>query len=221
MKHLLGKHLVLDASFYYSYLDNAMIRAPYTFNGLGMMYEGEWSQILAVQNLNYATIWGYQFGVRTSSAKRFSGLYTGHIHSVWTVRGMHFVMQARSMPRRNLSTAKKWTATHTGRYNGEMSHDELSFSEAKNTHLRDQREWSNVFTTVHIESNDQLRIQQVLLRIGIEHHGCSIPTVFVGYCCPWGGLFIALEDRFNPLKSQSYFNCKLSRTPTDLGPVCC
>ena len=86
--------------------------------------------------MDYATIWGYQFGVRTELSKVL----------FWTVHWSHpFGMDSQGHALRHASPfnatsqlvyrKKKWTATLTGRYNGEMSHDELSFSERNKTHI--------------------------------------------------------------------------------------
>jgi len=204
MKHLLGKHLVLDASFYYSYLDNAMIRAPYTFYSLdsvmldSMMYEGEWSQILAVQNLDYATIWGYQFGVRTELSKAL----------FWTVHWSHpFGMDSQGHALRHASPfnatsqlvyrKKKWTATLTGRYNGEMSHDELSFSERNKTHIyainENGQTYSPRWYTLSLMTNYEFN-KNILLRIGIENiMDAQYRPYSSGIVAPGRGVFIGLR----------------------------
>jgi hemoglobin/transferrin/lactoferrin receptor protein len=53
-----------EISAFYSYLDNAMVRRPYTFNGHdSIIYDGVLSQVVALQNTDYATIYGVQAGV--------------------------------------------------------------------------------------------------------------------------------------------------------------
>ena len=128
MKQLLSKRLVLDASLYYSYLDNAMIRAPYSFNGTySMISDGEMSQILAVKNLDYAIIWGYQFGIRTEFTKSL----------FWTIHWSHPFgsdSEGNSLRHANPFNAtsqlvfrkKRWSATITGRYNGAVSYTHLT-----------------------------------------------------------------------------------------------
>ncbi len=44
---------------FYTYLDNAMVRAPFTFNGKdSIYYDGQLSQVQALVNADYANIWG-------------------------------------------------------------------------------------------------------------------------------------------------------------------
>lgn len=54
----------LNISGYYTYLDNALARRPFTFNGEdSIMYEGVKSQVLAIQNISNAYVYGFQAGL--------------------------------------------------------------------------------------------------------------------------------------------------------------
>ena len=73
MKQRLNSWIAFDGSFYYSFLDHALLRAPFQFDGNdSVQYDGAYSQVLAIQNLDFAWIWGYQFGLRTQINKHFS-----------------------------------------------------------------------------------------------------------------------------------------------------
>ena len=162
------------------------------------MYEGEWSQILAVQNLNYATIWGYQFGVRTELSKAL----------FWTVHWSHpFGMDSQGHALRHASPfnatsqlvyrKKKWTATLTGRYNGEMSHDELSFSERSKTHIyainENGQTYSPRWYTLSLMTNYEFN-KNILLRIGIENiMDAQYRPYSSGIVAPGRGVFIGLR----------------------------
>jgi hemoglobin/transferrin/lactoferrin receptor protein len=199
MKQLLSKRLVLDASLYYSYLDNAMIRAPYSFNGTdSMFYDGEMSQILAVQNLDYAIIWGYQFGIRTEFTKSL----------FWTIHWSHPFgsdSEGNSLRHANPFNAtsqlvfrkKRWSATITGRYNGEMSYEELSFSERSKTHIYAADENGNPYSprwyTVGIMTNYEFN-KNLLLRIGLENiTDIQYRPYSSGIVAPGRALFIGLR----------------------------
>lgn len=199
MKHLLGDNVVLDASFYYSYLDDAMIRAPFSFNGQdSIMYDDELSQVLAIQNLDYATIWGYQFGVRSELSKSL----------FWTVHWSHpFGMDSEGHPLRHASPfnatsqlvyrKKKWTATLTGRYNGEMSHEDLSFSERSKTHIYAIDEnglpYSPRWYTLGLMTNYEFN-KNILLRVGIENiTDVQYRPYSSGIVAPGRGVFIGLR----------------------------
>ncbi len=53
--------VLLDLTGFYSYLDNAMVRMPFTFNGQdSIYYDGELSQVQALVNADFARIWGVE-----------------------------------------------------------------------------------------------------------------------------------------------------------------
>ena len=61
---LIGEQLKLDLSAYFTYLDNAMVRRPFTLNGLdSIVYDGELSAVHAIQNAAQARVYGFQIGL--------------------------------------------------------------------------------------------------------------------------------------------------------------
>lgn len=63
-KQQLGKSFLLDASFFYTFLDNAMVRRNYTFNGEStIIIDGEENNVQAIQNAAYAKVFGIQGGL--------------------------------------------------------------------------------------------------------------------------------------------------------------
>ena len=62
----------LDLSTYYTWLDDALVRRDYTLNGSSeIMYDGELSQVQAIQNAAKATVYGVQFGIEAKLSKDF------------------------------------------------------------------------------------------------------------------------------------------------------
>jgi hemoglobin/transferrin/lactoferrin receptor protein len=58
---------------YYNLLDNAMVRRPFALNGLDSIpYDGEMSQVEAIQNAAQATVIGFVFGVDAKLGRGFS-----------------------------------------------------------------------------------------------------------------------------------------------------
>jgi hemoglobin/transferrin/lactoferrin receptor protein len=56
--------LNLDFSVYYNYLNNAMVRRNFTLNGQdSIQYDGELSQVQAIQNAAFAKIYGFHAGL--------------------------------------------------------------------------------------------------------------------------------------------------------------
>ncbi|MDF2158139.1 TonB-dependent receptor [Algoriphagus sp. CAU 1675] len=61
---LLGETVKLDLTAYYTNLQNALVRRNYQLNGLdSILYEGELSQVQAIQNAAVARVYGVQAGI--------------------------------------------------------------------------------------------------------------------------------------------------------------
>ncbi|PVY42958.1 TonB-dependent receptor plug domain-containing protein [Pontibacter virosus] len=59
-----GEVLKLDATAFYTYLQDALVRRDYTLGGESSIeYEGERSQVQAIQNAAFARVWGVQAGM--------------------------------------------------------------------------------------------------------------------------------------------------------------
>ncbi len=59
-----GEYLKVDLAVYYTYLQDAMVRRDFTLNGQdSIMYDGEMSQVQAMQNAAFATVYGIQAGL--------------------------------------------------------------------------------------------------------------------------------------------------------------
>lgn len=61
---MFGKSVKVDVSTYYTLLDNALVRRDFTLNGASeIVYDGELSQVQAIQNAAEANVYGIQAGV--------------------------------------------------------------------------------------------------------------------------------------------------------------
>ncbi|ALJ05453.1 TonB-dependent receptor [Pseudalgibacter alginicilyticus] len=59
--------LILDLSTYYTHLDNALVRRDYTLNGnTEIVYDGELSNVQAIQNASKAWIYGFEVGLEAN-----------------------------------------------------------------------------------------------------------------------------------------------------------
>ncbi|TYA73919.1 TonB-dependent receptor [Seonamhaeicola marinus] len=59
------KKLIIDLSSYYTYLDNALVRRDYSLNGQSqIIYDGELSNVQAIQNASKAWIYGFEAGLQ-------------------------------------------------------------------------------------------------------------------------------------------------------------
>ncbi len=69
-KILFGK-IKLDVTGYYTWLDQAMVRRPSTWNGQSqLLYNGEMSQIFSIQNAAFAEVKGIQAGMEVAISKQ-------------------------------------------------------------------------------------------------------------------------------------------------------
>ncbi len=65
--------LQFEMSFFYSYLNNALVRDDFTFNGQdSVMYDGEMSKVQAVVNADFANVYGFNMSVNADILKMFS-----------------------------------------------------------------------------------------------------------------------------------------------------
>lgn len=68
----LGDILTFDAAIYYTILDNALVRRPFTLNGSEQIdFQGEISQVQAIQNAAKAYTYGFQTGANIKFTNKF------------------------------------------------------------------------------------------------------------------------------------------------------
>ncbi len=199
MKQKLNHWIALDASFYYSYLNNAMLRAPFEFRGSdSIFYDGELSQVLAIQNLDYAWIWGYQFGLRSELSKRL----------FWTVHWSHpFGRDSQGETLRHINPfnatsqivyrRKKWSCNMTLRYNGEVAPEDMPLSERSKIQryaINDLGQtYSPAWYTINIQSTYEVN-KNIVLRIGMENlMNIKYRPYSSGITAPGRSVFIALR----------------------------
>tara|TARA_R110002050_G_scaffold94765_1_gene197056 strand:+ start:35541 stop:37949 length:2409 start_codon:yes stop_codon:yes gene_type:complete len=110
-----SQKLILDMSTYYTYLDNALVRRDYNLNGdTEIIYDGELSNVQAIQNASKAWIYGFEVGLKmpiTNTLKltsqysiiggteendgievpiRHVAPYFGNTHLTWTNKSVKF-----------------------------------------------------------------------------------------------------------------------------------
>jgi hemoglobin/transferrin/lactoferrin receptor protein len=61
--HYIGERIKLDATAFYTWLDDALVRRPFLLSGNdSILYDGELSRVLAIQNAARASVYGVQAG---------------------------------------------------------------------------------------------------------------------------------------------------------------
>lgn len=140
--HSFGDRLKVDATAFYTWLDNAMARRDYTFNGQEqIVYDGESSEVQALQNVGNAYIWGLQAG--------FEALLTPDLKLTSRINFQDGKEEAEEgsdyVPVRHVAptfgsthltyTMDKWTFDLYADYNGEIPYSDLAPSERGKPHL--------------------------------------------------------------------------------------
>ncbi|WP_177176519.1 TonB-dependent receptor plug domain-containing protein [Hyunsoonleella jejuensis] len=129
-----NKKLILDLSTYYTYLDNALVRRDYTLNGATeIMYDGELSNVQAIQNASKAWIYGFEVGLKIAltNTLQFTSQYsaTGGTEENDNIEVpiRHVAPNFGNM--HVLWKHKKLTLDAFANYNGELSFNQLAPSE--------------------------------------------------------------------------------------------
>lgn len=133
--------LVLKGAAYYTYLVDALVRRNFTFNGeTEIEYNGEPSNVQAIQNAAKAYVYGFEFGVEAFFNENLSlnsnltltegieedddGTDSPSRHAAPTFGDVHLIWQNQ-----------KLKADIFLNYNGEVSNDDLALSEQSKTYM--------------------------------------------------------------------------------------
>ncbi len=138
---IVGKSVRMDVTGFYTYLDNALVRRNYTLNGAdSMFYDGEMSQIQAIQNASFAYIYGLSGSIEVKFPAGF-----GFYGTVNWQKGEEELEDGSRAPLRHVSplfglskltyTYKKVRSEFSFVYNGSITNDMLSPSEQEKPHI--------------------------------------------------------------------------------------
>lgn len=132
--------LVLDLATYYTFLDNALVRRDYAINGdTEIIYDGELSNVQAIQNASKAWIYGFEVGLKIHFSDRLK------CTSQYNIIGGSEDENGSEIPVRHV--APNFGNTHLIfdydrlkidgfiDYNGELSHNQLAPSEVEKDYL--------------------------------------------------------------------------------------
>lgn len=136
-----GNFLQLDVSGFYTVLQNALVRRDYTLNGLdSIMYDGELSQVQAIQNASVATVYGLHGAVFIQTKGGFG--FTSHFN--WQL-GEEELDDGSKSPSRHAApwfgntivsyTMKRLTIQASVNYSGEKSFAQLPDEEKAKTEI--------------------------------------------------------------------------------------
>ncbi|WP_026952322.1 TonB-dependent receptor plug domain-containing protein [Algoriphagus mannitolivorans] len=139
-KHFENK-LKLDLTGYYTYLDKAMVRRPFTLDGKSeVLYEGELSEVLALQNAAFANVSGIQAGIEFALSKNL--IFTSRYN--WQ-KGKEELENGSQSPSRHAPpsfglsrisySSSKLRVEFTSQYSGERSFKEMPEEEKAKTFI--------------------------------------------------------------------------------------
>ncbi len=131
---------ILDVNTYYTHLDNALVRRDYNLNGeTEIVYDGELSNVQAMQNAAKANVYGFEVGVRLPITK------TLQFTSQYNVVGGSETENGESFPIRHAApnfgnshliwTNKKLKLDLFANYNNELSYYQLAPSETQKDYM--------------------------------------------------------------------------------------
>jgi hemoglobin/transferrin/lactoferrin receptor protein len=132
--------LILDLATYYTYLDNALVRSDYNLNGeTEIIYDGELSNVQAMQNASSADIYGFEVGMRLNLSKQFK------LTSQYNVVGGTENENGKEIPARHVSPQfgnthlvwqkNKFLVDAFIDYNGELTYYQLAPSEQEKDYI--------------------------------------------------------------------------------------
>jgi hemoglobin/transferrin/lactoferrin receptor protein len=132
--------LVLDMNTYYTYLDNALVRRDYTLNGNSeIMYDGELSNVQAIQNASKAWIYGFEVGFKLALSKQLK------LTSQYNIIGGTEVEDGIEVPVRHAApnfgnSHLIWNINNLkfdafANYNNELSYNQLAPSEIEKDYI--------------------------------------------------------------------------------------
>lgn len=148
----LSSQVTLDASGFYTLLNNAIVRGPYTFNGKDSIdYDGTYSQVLALQNTSEVKVWGVQAALTidfTKSLQFFTAINyqkgkekspdDGQYYAPTHVAPLFGTVQLSYKQ-------SKFQGMLYMLYNGTIGYDNLALSERADTHLYAKDENGNPY----------------------------------------------------------------------------
>lgn len=169
-----GENLQLELSGYYSVLRNALIRQPFQFNGQdSILFEGELSQVNAIQNVEQATVYGWQAAVKYDFDKSWSFKSSFHYNFGETTSGEALRHVAPMFGTGHIIwTQGKYQADLYGIFNNEISFNRLAPSEREKTDIyaldENGNPYSPAWATLNLKVDYNLR-PYLKIQLGIEN----------------------------------------------------
>lgn len=168
---------ILDLATYYTFLDNALVRRDYAINGeTEIIYDGELSNVQAIQNASKAWIYGFEAGLKVNFSKSVK------LTSQYNIIGGSEEDHGIEIPVRHV--APNFGNTHVVfnknrlkidgfiDYNGELSNNQLAPSEAEKDYIYAKDEKGNPYSpswyTLNLRTQYELK-NSLCITLGLEN----------------------------------------------------
>ena len=168
---------ILDLNTYYTYLNKALVRRDYNLNGeTEIMYDGELSNVQAIQNASKAWIYGFEVGLEVNFSKKFK------LTSQYNVIGGTEEDQDIEVPIRHVApifgnTHVIWATNKIKidaflNYNNELSFNQFAPSEVEKDYIYALDENGNPYSpswyTLNIRTQYQIN-KSMFLTVSLEN----------------------------------------------------
>ncbi len=155
-----AKELTFDVAVFYTRLNDAIARGASTFNGQTQIdYDGTLSNVLALQNISRVNVRGLQLGARwvvrpQLQLASFLNFQKGEELDGYTNETSNPTHIAPTFGNTQLTyTYKTVTVVAYANYNGEISYNNLAFSERADAHLYAKDENGNPYSPAWTTAN--------------------------------------------------------------------
>lgn len=127
----------VQASVFYTYLNDIMVRRPFSINGVdSLLYDGTWSSIDAIQNAESATIYGFSVGASAAFTKNWSATAKYNLQKGETSEGDNLRHVAPSFGSIGVVYTHGWLKAELySDFNSELSYDKMAPSEVDKDYL--------------------------------------------------------------------------------------
>lgn len=202
-----GDKLKIDATAFYTILDNAIVRRDFTFNGQdSILYDGSLSRVQALQNVAQARVYGIQAGLEADLTKEWSVAS----YLTWTSGEEDDEATGESVPLRHSPPlfgatyvnyeADRLRVSVYAQYNGEVAFEDLAPSEQSKPHIYAVDENGNPYApswfTLNLKASYQLN-QVLQINAGLENITDQRYRPYSsGIVAPGRNLILALRARF-------------------------
>ena len=198
--------VVLSAATYYTYLVDALVRRDFTFNGQSQIeYNGELSNVQAIQNAAKAYVYGFEFGLEAFLNENWS-----LVSNLTLTEGIEEEDDGTDSPARHVAPtfadvhvlwkSPRFTADLFLNYNGEMPFEDLAFSERSKEFIYATDENGNPFSpswyTLNFRSQYEIT-QSLKASLNLENiTNQRYRTYSSGIVAPGTNLILGLEYSF-------------------------